>query len=94
VNETASVQIEVLEIERVAGCGKLVAVANVLVAIHDIEVILQGCQIRVTEDGRYCAQAPRWRHPRNGVWYPCIVADKSLTAALGNELVAAMEATP
>jgi hypothetical protein len=87
-SETVGVRIEVLGIERVHGCGKLIAVANVQIDVYDISLVLQGCQIRTTDDGKYLAQAPRWRHPHDGKW---IVGPKSLTDALGAELIEAIQ---
>lgn len=56
-----------LDIEHVRGAGKLIAVAQVLVSVHDVEIVLSGCQVRITPGGRYVAQGPMWRHPRTGL---------------------------
>ena len=87
MSETASCRIEIIGIERVAGCGALLAVANVAVSGY-VSCVLQGCQIRV-RDGKYLAQSPRWRHPRSGLWLPAFISDDpALTDAIGAELVA------
>ena len=91
MSDTVSVVITVDSVEPMAGCGALLAIATVTIAIHDVELTLRGCQIRRLPDGRRIAGAPRWRHPRSGEWLPCIVADDSLTGALGAEINAAFE---
>jgi hypothetical protein len=89
MSETRPVTFEVLAIKKMEGCGALLAVATVLVAVYDVEFIFTGCQIRRLPDGRRQAGPPRWRD--SGEWVPCIGANEALISAMGAEINAAYE---
>lgn len=91
MSETIGIEYRVLGVEKCTGSGRLLAVASVLVVIADVELVLQGCQVRLSADGRYIGGAPRWRHPRTAEWLPCVVLPEPLATALGQELTNAME---
>jgi hypothetical protein len=69
VSDTVPVTVELAGLEKLEGCGSLRAVGNVLLGVYDIDLVLQGCLVRI-QGGRYVAGPPRWRHPRTGQWLP------------------------
>lgn len=91
MSETISVTFEVRNIEMVRGCGALRAMAEVSVALNDLEaMILCGCQIRRCADGRLMARGPQYRDPRTGRWHDAVLLPTGLVQALGRELIDAM----
>jgi hypothetical protein len=90
--ETVSVKFEVIELERVQGCGRLLAMAHVRCAIADVEIELRGCRV-VSVNGRAVARGPAYRDPKSGQWADCLVLPQELSAALGAEINAAFEET-
>jgi hypothetical protein len=89
--ERVGVEIRIVEITPTRGSGRLMATATVLVAVCDVEIIIAGCQIKLTHDGRWLVQGPQWRDPRSGKWLPAVILPPELSAALGLELTDAME---
>jgi stage V sporulation protein G len=83
---TVTVEINVLGIEQLRGTGKLVAMAVVQVAIAEVELVLQGVQLRVNQDGRILCQAPMFKHPQRG-YLPCIIMPGELTNAIAREVL-------
>jgi hypothetical protein len=93
MSETETVDIMVGEIEPCRGTGSLVAQAHVVLGISGIDVQLFGVQVRRRPDNRLYVQAPRYRHWRSGLWLPSVVMDRSITAAIAEEILSAMEET-
>jgi hypothetical protein len=93
---TIPVTVTVDSVEPLRSCGKLVAVATVVVAIeckgdYLLELPIAGVQIRTMPDGSYGVRGPAYRHPRTGqltdIWpeFP-----PELRTAIGRELIAVM----
>lgn len=88
--EHVAVEINVHGIERTEGCGSLIALAIVELRINNVDVCLQGVQVRV-KHGRYLCQAPQFREPRSGRWLPCILLPPELSTAIGASVTDAMQ---
>jgi|tagenome__1003787_1003787.scaffolds.fasta_scaffold20988398_4 hypothetical protein len=88
--EHVAVEINVAGIERVQACGSLVALAIVELRINDVDITLQGVQIRRTANNKFLCQSPQFRDPRSGRWLPCILLPPELSAAIGAEVTDGM----
>jgi hypothetical protein len=89
MTETTSVTYAVDGTERVAGSGRLIALANVRIEVAGIEIMLQGLQVVRGGDGALTCKAPMWRHPKSGRWLPAVLLPPELQAAVGAEVLAA-----
>jgi hypothetical protein len=65
--ETLPVAYRVLSVQRVAGAGKLKALATVELDTGGVVLTLQGVQARLGPDGQTACGPPRWRHPSTGM---------------------------
>ncbi|PHK93794.1 hypothetical protein CR162_16900 [Pseudoroseomonas rhizosphaerae] len=86
MTEMQDVRFEVLGVERVAGAGKLKALAVVLVEVEGVQITLQGVQVVQGADG-LCCRAPTFRHPRDGRWLPAVALPPVLADAIAAEVL-------
>jgi hypothetical protein len=89
-SETLDVEFKLTGIERIAGGGKLAALANVEVDIGGVVIGLQGCQVRRDAAGALSVVAPMFRSS-DGVWRSAVVLPDSLRDALGSEILEHLE---
>jgi len=89
--ERVAVEINVASIERTEGCGTLIALAIVELRINDVDLCLQGVQVRRTRDNKFLCQSPQFRDPRSGRWLPCILLPPELSAAIGASVTDEMQ---
>lgn len=83
MSETVACSIALAGLERVEGCGTLLAVAVVEVNVGGmLDLTLQGIQVR-NRNGRLLCQAPQWREPKSGRWFPSIVLPPELLTEIG-----------
>lgn len=77
---------EVLGLEPVRGAGRLIGLAIVRLELDGVELTLQGVQV-VRIPAGLSVQAPRFRHPRDGRWLPCLVLPDELREAIGAQVL-------
>lgn len=89
MTDTVPVRFEVLGVERLAGAGRVVALANVLVKVAGVSFELQGLRL-VKEAGGIGVEAPQFRHPRDERYLPAIVLPPELRDPIGREVLEAL----
>jgi hypothetical protein len=90
--EMMAVEYTVLGLAPVRDAGRLIALANVEIAIGGVAIVLQGVQLIRDAAGNVSVQAPRFRDGA-GVWRSAVILPDSLRDALGDEVLAAWRAT-
>jgi hypothetical protein len=86
MTDRIDVAYEVTGIERIAGGGKLAALANVEIDIGGVVIGLQGCQVRRDAAGALTVTAPMFRSG-DGAWRSAVVLPDALRDALGREVL-------
>jgi hypothetical protein len=84
-DSTATVTLVVTGLQRIAGAGRLVALATVEIDLEGVVVLVQGMQV-IRQRGRISTQAPCFRNPQTGVWMPAVNLPDELGAAIAQEL--------
>jgi hypothetical protein len=88
-DDTTAALVTIIGLERVAGSGKLAALAVVEIEIAGIPIRLQGVKIIRRLDGRLGCEAPCFRAP-DGRWAPAVILPPDLAEGLAAEVFAAM----
>jgi stage V sporulation protein G len=91
VTDTIGVSFEVKGVERLRGCGALIACAVVEVEIAGVPIVLQGVTVRRLANGQLLCQAPKFRDPRTGNWCAAVILPETLRDAIGAEVISAFE---
>lgn len=91
--DTVSVEYEVVALERFER-GPIMAVADVLLRIADVEVVVKGITMR--RDGAEHARVtvPTYRHPRTGEWKPSLDLPPVVWAAISTEIAETVTGRP
>jgi hypothetical protein len=88
--ETVGIEVRLLGIERLHGSGELIALAAAMIVIADVELQIQGVQVRRDRrTGRVTVLPPQFRS--NGRWFPAIVLPEPVLAALEDSFVEASD---
>lgn len=82
---TTTVNFTVIDVERVHGAGRLVALAKVELELDGVVLVMQGVRV-VRQCDRITSQAPRYRDPRTGNWLPALIIPDELGQAIAGEL--------
>ncbi len=84
--ETARVDVD-LRLVKVERCrrGAIIAVADVLVTVGDIDILVAGWTVTKHRD-EITVQVPRYRHPATGEWSEAIDIPPPLMEAIGYEI--------
>jgi hypothetical protein len=89
--DTVPVQIQRLKVERVHGTGGLLAMAEVLIGVGDVEIILRGCRVyRTPINGIWRVAGPAYRHPGVAELRDAVLLPSDLSRALGKEITDGM----
>jgi stage V sporulation protein G len=84
-DSTATVTFVVTGLQRMAGAGRLLALATVEIDLEGVVVLVQGMQV-IRHRGRLSTQAPCFRNPQTGAWMPAVILPDELGAAIAHEL--------
>lgn len=87
--QTAAATLTVLGVERVAGRGRLIALACVEIELDGIPILLQGVKVTKLPSGGMKCDAPCYRDP-DGSWLPAVVLPADLAKGIADEVFAAM----
>ncbi len=92
--ETARVDVD-FRLVKVERCrrGAIVAVADVLVTVGDIDIMVAGWTVAKHRD-EVTVRVPSYRHPATGKWSACIDIPPPLMEAIGYEIGIAAGFTP
>lgn len=82
---TSTVTFTVTEVERIAGCGRLAALAAIEIELDGIALLVQGVRV-VRQNNRLATEAPRYRDPRTGQWRPALILPDELGRAIAREV--------
>jgi hypothetical protein len=82
---TSTVTFTVIEVERVAGAGRLIALAAIELELDGVALVVQGVRV-VRQDRRIATEAPRFRDPRTGRWLPALILPDELGRAIACEV--------
>ena len=80
-----TVTFTVTGLERIKGCGRVLALAALEIDFDGVVVRLEGFQV-LRQGHRVFAHAPRFRNPKTGVWAPAVVLPDELSSAIAQEL--------
>lgn len=84
---TTTVTFTVIQVERVQGAGRLVALATVELDVSGVVLTIHG--MRVLRHGqRLTTETPRFRDPASGTWLPALRIPNELGEAIARELIA------
>jgi hypothetical protein len=82
---TSTVTFTVIDVERVAGAGRLIALAAIELELDGVALVVQGVRV-VRQDRRIATEAPRFRDPRTGRWLPALILPDELGRAIACEV--------
>jgi hypothetical protein len=82
---TSTVTFTVLDVGRVAGAGRLIALAAVELELDGVGLVMQGVRV-VKQSNRIATEAPRFRDPRTGQWVPALILPDELGRAIAREV--------
>jgi hypothetical protein len=88
MNETVSVDVTVLAIDRVDE-GRLIAFASVEIDVDGVLIGLEGVRLVRQPPSRINIEAPRYR--RGGAWLPAVVFPAELSRAIAAAVFAAYD---
>jgi stage V sporulation protein G len=87
--DTTEAVVTVQFVDRIAGAGKLVALAVVEIEIAGVPILLQGVKVAKRPGGGLACEPPCFRAP-DGRWLPAAVLPPDLAQGLAAEVFAAM----
>lgn len=90
---TSTVTFTVTGVERIAGCGRLAALAAIEIELDGIALRVQGVRV-VRHRNRLATEAPRFRNPRTGQWLPALILPEELGQAIAREVQRILIAQP
>lgn len=86
VTETSPVTVEVLDLTRCHGRGKLIGLAQVEIVLDGVGIVMQGWRLVRRDDGLTCVEPPLYRH-LDGDMVPSIVLPDELEEAVARAVL-------
>jgi len=84
-DDTIRVDVRVIGVERVAGAGRLLALADVEIAVDGLVILLHGVRIERAAAGVLQIGAPAFRH--RGESFPAIDLPPELSSAIADTVI-------
>ena len=92
MTETSRVTVEVTDLTRISGRGKLIGLAQVEILVDGVEIITQGWRLVRRADGFTTVEQPVYRHA-DGDWVPAVVLPVELEEAIAQAILDEADAT-
>ncbi len=86
MTDTSPVTVEVVDLTRISGRGKLIGLVAVEIVLDGVAVVTQGWRLVRRADGLATVEAPVYRHA-DGDWVPAIVLPDELEEAVARAVL-------